>query len=290
MVTTTPLENEPAVQCSRVHFKEILAGCSRDLWREYDFVVRIFGCVYPQFDFDRVVSLSLDDAIIVGGILHNGFLIGWDRLRRVALRNLQIRHIDGHAFDQLPGIWHLNVSYNRLTNLQNETFGVLKLQTLDLASNQIGEIANGTFGADLQRLVLTSNRLKKFNPFWIQRNNSQLKHIDLSLNSIDSLEPFAFSNFDQLETVRLENNFLFQIHEDTFSNPHIKHIYLANNFICHVKIDAIRKIAKELETIDLTNNRKRLDEAILPRKAIRPLSSIYGVGEKFFRSADGIMF
>lgn len=287
--TATPPENEPSMYCNRVHFNEIFAGASRDLWREYDFVVRIFGCVYPQYDFDRVVSLSLDDAIILGGILHSGFLIGWDRLRRVALRNLQIRHIDGNAFDRLPGIWHLNISYNRITNLQKDTFEHVKLQSLDLASNRISQIDNETFGADLERLILSNNKLKNYNSFWFEKN-SKLKHIDMSLNSIDVLEPFAFANFHNLEDVHLESNFLFQIDDDTFANPHIRHIYLANNFICHVKVDAIKKIARDLQILDLSNNRKRLEEAVLPRKAIRPFSTIYGLGEKFLSITNGIMF
>ncbi|XP_012714873.2 toll-like receptor 3 [Fundulus heteroclitus] len=113
-----------------------------------------------------------------------------------------------------------------LTNLTNRTFLGLKetnLTFLDLSSNHIGQIEDGSFRylSRLQTLNLTGNNIKRLTPGTFQGLNL-LKNLQLTKALVKSqksspvIEDFSFQPLSNLENLILQNTVFVKITENTF--------------------------------------------------------------------------
>ena len=113
-----------------------------------------------------------------------------------------------------PSALTIDLSYNKLTHLANDSFGYLpQLEILDLSHNAISRIDSEAFSSfcDISVLNLSSNRLTD-----------------------DSIHNKAFSKIDKLKTLYIQNNhFLHQYPEGAISSlKNLKrlHIDIFSNF------------------------------------------------------------
>ena len=97
---------------------------------------------------------------------HNRFTMIPEAVNVSALQSLQSLSLSGNLVSslgnlQMPSLWRLEVSDNRLSNVTSTNLGGLPgLQVLDLSNNQITTIEKAAFGLNrpLKALRLDSNR------------------------------------------------------------------------------------------------------------------------------------
>ncbi|CAG5926935.1 unnamed protein product [Menidia menidia] len=116
----------------------------------------------------------------------------FDRLSTLVLSKNSISQIEEATFAVTPHLLHLDLSSNRLTELNTSVFaGLRELRELLLIDNQIAQIEPGAFGdlTSLQRLYLSANRLTAF-PLELyeeSRGPRNLTFLDLSHNRLSTV-------------------------------------------------------------------------------------------------------
>lgn len=155
------------------------------------------------------------------------------KLHSLFLVNNGIEKISGEPFYYLSRLENLNLSHNRLTDIedlfqfQNQPN---KLRRLSLAHNIIEDIPGDVF-AELSSLV----------------------ELDLSFNIISDLTEEPFFNLTNLEILRLNNNRIKDLNGAVNSLQNLKHLYLRGNQIQNIDEESL-KIIKHLETFDVSWN------------------------------------
>ena len=95
------------------------------------------------------------------------------------------------VFGQLVGLRHLNLSHNRVTELDSGLLADLteRLETLDLTANQVGRLAAGQFRqlSGLVSLRLDNNRLASLGQGVFQGLTTNLEQLSLANNSLGYL-------------------------------------------------------------------------------------------------------
>lgn len=87
----------------------------------------------------------------------------------------------------------------------------------------------------------------------------QLEQLDLSRNSLESLEPGVFSHLSNLKILNLSDNLISRIEKDTFDGlVQLKKLCLRENRLQHVHTEAFSSMAS-LEEIDLFRTYISLD-------------------------------
>ncbi|XP_077978069.1 uncharacterized protein LOC144433608 [Glandiceps talaboti] len=154
----------------------------------------------------------------------------------------------------LPAIEDLYMSSNKLTFLLAGTFtNLTTLQTLNLASNDIISIEDGTFPDDIITIQLGSNSFHFLhdNPF---RNLTQLNSLDLANNAIDHIPDTAFDDCIGLNTLGLSSNEIGRILVTTLEDcPLGSSLSLGSNEIAYIEDGALAHITS-LNTLDLSYN------------------------------------
>jgi len=161
------------------------------------------------------------------------------------------------------GIWNVfnlhsfNLSGNNILNITKFTFvGFLKLENLDLSSNNISRIDCEAFEftPKMKVLRLRSNRLTEICPqtFILLEH---LRNLDLSNNMISSIQPETLRNNSVLEWLSLANNRLTEILPDTLRLlRHLRHLDLSNNMISSIEPETLHQNSV-LKWLSLANNR-----------------------------------
>jgi Leucine-rich repeat (LRR) protein len=134
----------------------------------------------------------------------------------------------------VSSIEKLDFSGNKL-NLSDDTFAkwnILNLHSFNLSGNNIGNITKFAFVGFVE-----------------------LMDLDLSRNSLSSIDSKAFENTLNMRVLRLANNRLTEIHPSTFSSfSQLRHLDLSNNSIS--TIDGVTFFGcADLEWLSLANNR-----------------------------------
>ena len=134
-------------------------------------------------------------------------------LRRIDLSFNRITDIKQSMFDAAPNLEQLNLDSNKLAlNISSSVFkGTLKLELLSMANNKIERIG-GIFSENsltsLITLDLAHNSVKEVTQLARGFTGSVIKDIDLSNNSIATLDSNIFTNLDNLTSVHLRNNLM----------------------------------------------------------------------------------
>uniref|UniRef100_T1KM82 G-protein coupled receptors family 1 profile domain-containing protein n=1 Tax=Tetranychus urticae TaxID=32264 RepID=T1KM82_TETUR len=148
------------------------------------------------------------------------------QLKRLYLIGNEINHIDQDAFQKLINLKFLELHTNRLENIDAAQLfkGLTKLETLylefnqlksvgkfphldsDLSNNQLTEIQDIFRNlVSLKVLNLSSNKLKRL-PADAFHYNKRLIHLEVALNSIESIDVTAFHNLRDLRKLNLSYN------------------------------------------------------------------------------------
>ncbi|KAK2715740.1 toll-like receptor 6 [Artemia franciscana] len=158
----------------------------------------------------RLVVLKLNNNRL--RVLESGLLRDLSSLQELDLSNNIIERVDFGAFDNLQNLHSLKLANNKLNVIDGYTFrGLSGLAELELDYNNITRLANGSFRPFLG---LTQLSLKGNNLPLIPRaifDLTMLKRLDLSFNSIMSVEDNFFANSTQLVVLLINNNQLQSI-------------------------------------------------------------------------------
>lgn len=131
------------------------------------------------------------------------------------LSNNELTAIKPH-FDSMPYLVELDVSYNRIENIDVDSFDNNQiLAILDLSHNLIRQIHKNAFRKCmiLEKLNLSYNNLHIIEPhtFFVQ---NLLKNLDLSYNNVTVLDGAIFADsMDQIKFISFEHNPVQTVHE-----------------------------------------------------------------------------
>ncbi|ELA42214.1 uncharacterized protein VICG_00857 [Vittaforma corneae ATCC 50505] len=145
----------------------------------------------------------------------------------------------------------ISISFKGITSIDSNIKRLLKLEKLDLRSNDI-EILPAEIGEleNLQCLNLNSNKLETLPAvIWELKN---LQELLLSDNNIDTLPP-KIVNLKNLQYLDLNNNKLTTLPVEIGSLKNLRVLYLSYNRLETLPVE-ISKLSKSLELLDLTGN------------------------------------
>lgn len=178
-----------------------------------------------------------------------------------------LTHVNKKWFKNLKIYFLLNLGYNMIKKIDSDSFkSMTELERLNLKSNQLSGCLDQTsllpLRSSLLRLILSSNKLNCVPVF---DRFPKLRVLDLSNNSIETLDNNVFRNLIALNVLNLNHNKIKYICSDCFTKS-LLYLRLEDN---HLKrIPSIQSISS-LILLDLKNQNghlKKLDNFQFDRK------------------------
>jgi len=131
-------------------------------------------------------------------------------LHTLTLSGLGIETMRASVLDHLGNVYTLSLAENNLQTLTNDTFvskALIDLDSLDLAKNQITDIAPGTFSplTNLFKLNLSGNAIANIHPGTFARLTI-LDSLDLSGNKLKNLDNAMIDGLVSLKSLLLSKN------------------------------------------------------------------------------------
>ena len=185
---------------------------------------------------------------------------------RIDLSGQNIEDIWEYTFKRMSNVISLNLSYNSLFFLLNQTEsrnmsifnGLNQLKVLDLSHNELDEmVLDGYIFQHLEKLKelnLSNNRLESlsdnlFDPL------IELRLLDLSVNEIHSIDQFHFFRLKKLVSLDLSYNIINEIGVHFLeSNSRLIRLNLSNNLLEVINEKTFSIKSSSLTELDLNNN------------------------------------
>ncbi|XP_064466265.1 nyctalopin-like [Ornithodoros turicata] len=176
-------------------------------------------------------------------------------LMSLSLPDNQLTEVPTQALQRLTSLRQLDLSSNRIKEIQSRAFYSLPLGTLKLADN-VATIADDAF-AGLEGSLKNLN-LKGTGQERIPRAASKLTSLaflDLAQNKIATIEPDHLSSMHTLTALNLERNRIIKVDPNSFSavNDTLSSLSLLNNLLVEFPIGALATLT-ELRVLDLGFN------------------------------------
>ncbi|XP_045452698.1 chaoptin-like [Melitaea cinxia] len=199
---------------------------------------KIYELNYSLFCLNSLRELYLDDNKIVSILVHD-----FERLSNLKILDLRknlIQGLDKNLFNNLTLVKEIDLSDNLLTAIDKATFSTtFNLQSINLSNNKLTEIPIRLFQA------------KNISFFSIEKNNLQgsLKRgtfdglqlntkLDMSYQSISTIEDYAFYGLDNLIELLLNNNKIHTLSNKCFKTlQKLVHLDLSSNVITQIDFD-----------------------------------------------------
>uniref|UniRef100_H9GLV1 TIR domain-containing protein n=1 Tax=Anolis carolinensis TaxID=28377 RepID=H9GLV1_ANOCA len=160
-------------------------------------------------------------------------------MRSLSLRSNNIRNVSHNAFSACPPLLLLDLSRNRLKSvgcvremLNASTQGQLK--ALVVEHNLLNGLRSCSQGQVLTQLRFVSFRFNRILSVrgWAFRYAPNLDRLHLNINSVAYLDRRALWGLQALTELRLDNNLLTDIYEDTFRDlVNLRTLNLRNNHV-----------------------------------------------------------
>lgn len=131
----------------------------------------------------------------------------------------------------------LDLNHNQIRQLEAGSFqGLVRLEVLRLAHNQLATIQPGAFG---------------------NSSGGLLRHLDLSSNQLDALEQSYFLDLPGLEELLLFNNRIARVESSTLSGlVNLQRVYLSHNRLTDFPFFSLQRHSHpQLSLLDLSSNR-----------------------------------
>uniref|UniRef100_A0A6P7FU58 Chaoptin-like n=1 Tax=Diabrotica virgifera virgifera TaxID=50390 RepID=A0A6P7FU58_DIAVI len=195
-------------------------------------------------------------------------------LRHFSMRSNNIEHIDITTFPDIPLLQHLDLGNNKLTILPDNVFTSLGLlQTLDLSFNPLRsnfkELFHYAQGLKFLNLANTGMIVTPHFPL------PDLIFLNLSYNSIETINKNSVQQLSNLKTLDLSHNNLLQVPSQLWMHlPNLKTLELSYNPIKELLFDNFINLQslQELNIQHLNSLSRFESEAITQLKILSKLS------------------
>lgn len=159
-----------------------------------------------------------------------------DNIEELQLNYNHIQTLQDNSLSY-PSLHTLSLACNNLEKLQSNTFQDLKLlESLNLANNNLHIDYQETSHAlktlpRLRVLDLSENKLDEEMAATLLQNLTSLEYLNLSGNLLQRLDETSFSDLHQLKELDLQRNIMFEIEAAFDSNPKLQRLNLAFNYL-----------------------------------------------------------
>lgn len=179
------------------------------------------------------------------------------------LNNLQLYHtnltsLPADLLSAVPHLKKLDLTGNQLVHLPPNIFSHALLESLVMKNNlfEDADAAWFPFNSSLTLLELSGNRLTSVPAALFQRLPN-LKHLDLSDNSIQELQEDTLRDLPELQTLHLYGNKLTVLQPATFAhNVKIFHLFLQGNQLQELPATLLHGL-QDLQLLMLDQNQLR---------------------------------
>jgi Leucine-rich repeat (LRR) protein len=152
----------------------------------------------------------------------------WEKLQKLDISSNKLTNLENSTFVGATGLTKLYLSFNKINHIAVGAFSTLKkLEKLKLDNNQITELEQGLFDdlVSLRKLELFGNKIKNIN-MSIFEKNTNLKHVYLGKNILSSFDSSMENNV--IENLFLKNTSLTCI-PNLKNLMGLKYLDLSNN-------------------------------------------------------------
>ena len=209
---------------------------SKELSKKKDRILEKIYFTKRHIEENKIEVEITDD---IEGIADNVF-IGFENLKTLILsnNNIESNKIAKNAFKFLKSLVNLDLSNNRIVEINGDNFDTLKmLEKIEYGSNNISMIRDSVF-------IKLSN----------------LTIIDLVDNKIQKITKKTFNSLIKLQYLFLSNNLIEQIEQDSFLTlANLLHISLDKNKLSKIDKFLFRGLFN-LQEILLDHNEFKFDE------------------------------
>ncbi|KAF3846742.1 hypothetical protein F7725_003820 [Dissostichus mawsoni] len=166
-------------------------------------------------------------------------------LTHLTLQRCNILRVKEGAFRSLGRLVSLNLAYNKIDVLYQESFdGLSALKELQLDHNRVEEIRPGAFTqlGFLNMLALTHNQLV-YIPNMAFQGLQNIKWLRLSRNSLNNLAPEAFTGLFTLSRLSLDHNELQFFPTQTMSRlPEVTRLDMSHNPMTYLGEESVSMV------------------------------------------------
>lgn len=207
------------------------------------------------------------------------------KLKRCVLSYNEVGHLDTNAFENLDVLEILNLDHNYVGYIRRRAFyGLKNLQILDLSHNRIEQVSVEQFSNlnNLRFLNMRRNHLRSL-PRDVFKN-TMLEHLDLSVNEFTMLPAMAFSQVGfTLRHLDISHNSIESLDSTLFQEtPFLLSLDLSNNKLTILSDNLFNSLGN-LQELDLSSNSVRANfKELLHYLPITRYLSLSNVGLKTF--------
>lgn len=143
-----------------------------------------------SFKHNRLNYINLENNNLSGEIIIDTFA-GLNNISKLDLSKQNISSIRNGAFSDMNMLLILNLSYNRISEVESYSFSNLSISVLNISYNRLSVLdffQNGL--TNLTELYLSNNNIINI-PQYTFKNQILLKVLDISVNKIKYIEPFS---------------------------------------------------------------------------------------------------
>ncbi|XP_053995102.1 chaoptin-like isoform X1 [Hylaeus volcanicus] len=221
---------------------------------------------FLHLEFNKLTTLDLDAIAEIGGpdfalnVSYNAISVvnagsSMNNLTRLDLSFNNISQLPADTFYNAPDLRSLDLRNNFIVVLEPGTFGLSRLETLNLQNNKIESLRKQSFHGLglLQLLDLSENQLTQLSTEQF-RNLKNLRILNLSGNKIRSLPKDVFEG-TKLEILDLSRNKFTVVPSPSFFEVGytLRDLDLADNFVDH--LDSTAFPTSQLVSLNLAHNR-----------------------------------
>jgi Leucine-rich repeat (LRR) protein len=187
-----------------------------------------------DFDEDMLDKLKLEYLDLSGNPLEKLSAKHLSNLTTLNLQQTNLSHFEGLDL----AVEVLNLSRNRVSQLNLSKFS--RLVVLDLSSNNIARVGSCQKCDSISSLILNQS--------------DSLQFLNISVNSIATIENDAFNNLTSLGLLDLSQNNITSLNPASFKDlMHLKFLNLSHNSIKEFQYGTFDHLTR-LESLDISNN------------------------------------
>lgn len=177
------------------------------------------------------------------------------------LPELRVFNLEGQkqlfvpTFQNLPKIESLSLDRNELFSVQRDSFRTIPVVYLHLQKNSISQIQDGSFGTNLKHIYLACNMLQSIESVWFQ-NPAKIEVLDFDANNITFIRPYALQSFTALSYLYLLHNNLKTISIGVMPNRNFfSELWLGYNSLTELNPSIFAEGNITVEWLDISFNK-----------------------------------